>query len=62
MKLLVNSNDEHVVAMPDGSNYIYVLTPQFVHLIHKLDGSQSVISTLQFQTILHQVMSKRAKL
>jgi len=59
MKLLTTYEDEMVTAIPDWSNYVYVLTPQFVHLVHRLDGSQSVISLLQFQTILHQVMAKR---
>lgn len=61
MKLLVNREDEMVVAEPDGSHWIYVMTPQFVHSVNKVDGSQNVISLLQFQTILHQVMAKRKK-
>jgi len=57
MRFLTNYEDEIVTALPDGSNYLYVMTADFVHLVHRLDGSHMVIPTIQFQTILHQAQA-----
>lgn len=61
MKIMTNYEDEIVTCIPDGSKYVYVLTAQFVHLVHRLDGSQMVLPMLEFQTILHQAMVDRRK-
>lgn len=54
MKLTTTYNDEVAICMPDNSVYIYILLDNFVHLVHKIDGSHMVISHIQFQTLLHK--------